>query len=450
LKLASPILKPMPRATIADGPHLFELLRTIRSRRIGCGYRVDAGGDERHPVTGRILHQASGPRRFVSALPPTPLSTEEEALLAWAACGPNGLIAWEASIGGGFEQLLRLVGRTAPEANNVRATDLVVVNDDGAFLYRPTPAITNPVLLPADPDAFLQHLVNWYQDGRTRLADGRPDLDWAQREPAAPHAMLNGSHQYNLNRSGSTWLIPVTDAGALQSGLVDLIFRQRTGLCDDLGGAGIPVFDTLHRDGAVERLIGLGDYERSVLLNSAYPAGAIVQNVRLASESLGLGAWCLSGYYAELVFGLRPDLTPGLGFADGARDDVFPLTRAPSPRYPTGRAVVDDWYARRHGEQGWSGPAAQVLSGPESPYRPEIGRALAEHPDVVPPDWAWDAAAAHINWCIARHGRWPVTYAPLLAGFSVIVHHLDTAYYDRHYRDGLITDRIRQHEERWH
>jgi hypothetical protein len=40
--------------------------------------------------------------------------------------------------------------------------------------------------------------------------------------------------------------------------------------------------------------------------------------------------------------------------------------------------------------------------------------------------------------------------ASLPTGFNAIVHRLDTAYYDRHYRDGLITDRIREHEERWH
>jgi hypothetical protein len=31
-----------------------------------------------------------------------------------------------------------------------------------------------------------------------------------------------------------------------------------------------------------------------------------------------------------------------------------------------------------------------------------------------------------------------------------VVHHLDCAFYDRHYRSGYVTDRIRRHFEAWH
>ena len=68
----------------------FKLLTTIRSRRVGRGYRIDSGTEPKHPVTGRTLKQAAGPMKFVSKKDPLPLTRLEEALLCWAACGPTG------------------------------------------------------------------------------------------------------------------------------------------------------------------------------------------------------------------------------------------------------------------------------------------------------------------------------------------------------------------------
>jgi hypothetical protein len=117
---------------------VFTSLATVRSRRVGAGYRVDSGLTEQHPVSGREMSQDPGPQAFVSELPPQPLSEDEQALLAWAICGPNGVVAWEASVSGSFSQLVSLRGRTAPEPNNTLATDLLVIDDTGVQLYRPT------------------------------------------------------------------------------------------------------------------------------------------------------------------------------------------------------------------------------------------------------------------------------------------------------------------------
>ncbi|MFP5220402.1 MAG: hypothetical protein ACLGIG_11850, partial [Actinomycetes bacterium] len=120
------------------GSELFSLLGSVRGRRVGAGYRVDSGTTERHSVTGREMQQGAGPQAFVSELEPQPLTEDEQALLAGATCGPNGVVAWEASVTGSFSQLVSLRGRTAPDPNNTLATDLLVVDDDGVWLYRPT------------------------------------------------------------------------------------------------------------------------------------------------------------------------------------------------------------------------------------------------------------------------------------------------------------------------
>ena len=49
-------------------PSVFQLLTTVRSRRVGHGYRIDSGTEYKHPVTGRTLKQAAGPMKFVSKI----------------------------------------------------------------------------------------------------------------------------------------------------------------------------------------------------------------------------------------------------------------------------------------------------------------------------------------------------------------------------------------------
>ena len=103
----------------------FKLCTTIRSRRVGRGYRIDSGTEFKHPVTGRAISQQKGPMQFISKKEPKPLSKLEEALICWSACGPNGLVAWDISLDGGFHELTWIAGRTTPEAES-RPPALVV------------------------------------------------------------------------------------------------------------------------------------------------------------------------------------------------------------------------------------------------------------------------------------------------------------------------------------
>ena len=43
-----------------------------------------------------------------------------------------------------------------------------------------------------------------------------------------------------------------------------------------------------------------------------------------------------------------------------------------------------------------------------------------------------------------------MTFNPLQMHFGVVVHHLDTDFYDQYYKDGYVTDRHRDHEHNWH
>ena len=447
--------------TFHEGASLFALLSTVRSRRVGTGYRIDAGAGEPHPVTGRPLPGGEGPQRFVSARAPQPLGADEKALLAWATCGPNGIVAWEAAASGSFHQLAGTRGRTAPEPNNTLATDLLVVDDDGVHLYRPAAPWPQPghAVGPAEVREF-------WRTGLVTLSPARPDLDAALRLPAAPRTPLLGTHQDNFNRPGSVWFLPVTDAGRLLSGVLDLFAGKRCYVVDDFSGDVPAGLERFVRSGLLDHPVPLSAYEAGILRTSTYPAGCMVQNTRLAAEAMGLGAWCLSGYDTAVVFGAHPEVTAGLGFTVGPVNPAAPLpagrrhthalgdaktsTSVPSPRYPDARTLVQSWFDERYGAGAWGDPEHGLLTGPESPWPAERGRVLAQHPATRLPDWVWEAAEAYVGYCVERFGQFPVTYDPMLAGFGTVVHHVDTDYYDDHLRPGYVTPAVRRHDETWH
>lgn len=451
-------------AAFQAGASLFTLLSSVRSRRLGAGYQVDAG-PQAHPVTGRTLPTGTGPQHFVSRRAPQPLSVDETALLAWATCGPNGIIAWEAAASGSFHQLSSTRGRTAPEPNNTLATDLLVIDDDGAHLYRPRPSAAGQ--WPHGADRVGPEQVRQFWDtGRTTVSDRRPDLDASLRLPGAPRTPVLGTHQDNFNRPGSVWLLPVTDAGRLLSGMLDLFAGRRCFLVDDFSDGALAGLDRFVRDGLLDHPVPLSSYEQGVLRTSLYPAGCMVQNTRLAAEAMGLGAWCFSGYDPYVVLGGHPEVTRGLGFTVGAANPRAPLpggrrhthglagllasTSVPSPQYPDPRTLVQAWHDERYGPGAWGDPDNGLLVGPESPWPAERGRRLASFPGTRLPAWVWDAAEAYITYCIERFGQFPVTYDPTVAGFGTVVHHLDTDYYDTHLQPGYLTDSHHEHDGRWH
>ncbi len=455
------------RRAFQGTPSVFELLRTVRSRRVGQGYRIDSGTTDPHPVTGRLMAQESGPNRFVSEEPPVRLTELEEALLAWAACGPNGIVTWDISFDGGFNQLVHAAGRTAPEPNNSHATDLLIINDQGVSLYRPDLTRAETVLMDGEGDNRLDSILDWYRSGRTQILPHRPDVDWAMRKPALPFSPLNGPHQFNMNLPGTTWFLPITDVARLHNGIVDLFATRHVYLVDDFAGDRPAGVERWRESGRLERPLPLSVYEQGVLQAETYPAGCIVQNLRLAAEALGLGTWCFSGHDSEILMGVHPDLASGLKFqyepenhrvpmASGRRQifglpGVIEATYVPSPGFPDAATLVSYWREARYGASTWtdSGPGNLVSRG-QSPWSVHRADELRTHPRAFVDDWAWDATAAFIGYCVDVYGQWPVTYCSLQCGFGVVVHHVDPAFYDRHYRPGYITDRIKSHFDDWH
>jgi hypothetical protein len=461
------------RRAFEEGPSAFELLRGMRTRRVGLGYRIDSGTTEKHPVTGREMSQMKGPMEFVSQKEPVALTEVEEALLAWAACGLNGIAAWDISLDGGFHELNEIAGRTASAPGNSWAHDLLIINDDGAFIYNPGKNVTNTIEMALNGHAEAgryDKVLEWYRSGCTQILDERPDIDFMTRIPGVHNATLMGPYQYNINRPGTSWMIPITDAGKLNDAIINFHDAWHMYMIDEWNGGRPAGVEQWIGEGKLELGIPIAAEEQLIFQVEMYPAGIMVQNIKLACEALGLGHWNFCGFNPDILFGAMPDLTRGLGFQVEPPNPKAPIstgqlkvygiegvktaTYCPSPQYPTAESLVDAWWESKYGEGRWGDP------GPKNLLREAQGMGpwkndsyvdgILNHPRHKPEPWCKEATTAYIQYCIDNFGQWPVTYNPMQAHFGVVVHHLDTDFYDQHYRPGYLHERHHNHFNNWH
>ncbi len=102
----------------------YPLVQTLierRSRRFGKGMRLNGG-----------------PLAYASAYSPEPLSLEEEAALAFAACGITGYAlaelpyeSGEVPEAGGGNIMIGFIGRTVASGHALHYVTVFVINDDG-------------------------------------------------------------------------------------------------------------------------------------------------------------------------------------------------------------------------------------------------------------------------------------------------------------------------------
>lgn len=442
-----------------------QLLASLRSRRVARGYKIESGEEEQHQTTGRSLHQQRGPLAFASEHPVVPLTEVEEAIVAWSACGPNGMAHWDIAVHGGFHELVRIAGRTAAGPGNSFAHDLLIIKDQGAFIYDPGEERERMVEIQSEDD--YHKVLDWYRQGCTRITEKRPDIDWGLRAPGAPNASLFGPYQYNINRDGTTWFIPITDIGWLYfSVMLNLFDAWHLYFTDDRTGEPAGVGQWVE-EGKLEFPITISQIEQFIFQVETYPPGSIVQNMRLAAEAMGLGNWIFCGFFDDLLMGAFPDIAQGLGFraeplnerapaASGALkiygvEGVKEATYVPSPRYPDGTSVMNAMMEEKYGQgRTMSRGEDNWMLTHGGPFKAETVREIVSHPEVQVSDWAVEAAIAYVDYCVENYGQCPVYFNPMQCNFGAVIHHVDEAFYERYYDGSSVTPAIRQHMATWH
>jgi hypothetical protein len=402
---------------------------------------------------------------FTSEQPTVPLSEVEEAIITWSACGPNGMAHWDIATAGGFHELVTIAGRTAAGPGNSFATDLLVVKDDGTYVYKPGEERERMVEIQSEQD--YDKVLRWYRNGMHKVLDGRPDIDWALRAPGAPNASLFGPYQYNLNRPGTTWFIPITDIGWLYfSVMLNLFDAWHLYFTDDRTGEPAGTAQWVG-EGKLEFPITISQIEQFIFQVETYPTGSMVQNMRLAAEAMGLGNWIFCGYFDDVLMGAFPDVAQGLRFRNEPLNERAPLasgalktfgvegvkeaTYVPSPKYADGRAIMNAMMEEKYGlgrtmskgEDNW------MLSH-KGPYSADVVRNIVNSPVVQVSDWAVEACAAYVDYCVENYGQCPVYFNPMQCNFGAVIHHVDPAFYERYYDGTSVTPTIREHTSTWH
>jgi hypothetical protein len=301
-----------------------------------------------------------------------------------------------------------------------------------------------------------------------KILDGRPDVDWALRAPGAPNASLFGPYQYNMNRPGTTWFIPITDHGWLYfSVLLNIFDAWHIYVVDDATGEPAGTAQWVE-EGKLEFPIAISQIEQFIFQVETYAPGSMVQNMRLAAESMGLGNWIFCGFFDDVLMGAFPDVAKGLGFQHEPLNEKAPAacgalktfgapgvkegSYVPSPKYADGRAVVaammDEKYGigrtMSKGEDNW-------MLTHKGPYRSaDTVKQIVNSPQTQISDWAVEAVAAYVDYCVAKYGQCPVYFNPLQCNFGAVIHHVDTAFYEQYYDGSSVTDDIREHMGHWH
>jgi hypothetical protein len=160
-----------------------KILRERRSRRFGLGMKM-----------------ATGPMAYQSGHPGIRLTEEEEALLAFAACGVTGYaladLIYEQGQGGTI--MSRLLGRTIPSGDAANTVALLVMNQDATYYVKRPQDFAASEIPELVQLAERGEFVELYRRSRVKIRDGRvaPSLEpifnincnlWSLYDPAATY-----------------------------------------------------------------------------------------------------------------------------------------------------------------------------------------------------------------------------------------------------------------------
>jgi hypothetical protein len=435
-------------------PTLFEVLLNRRSRRVGLGMSIPAG-----------------PFKYKSPHQPVPLTEDEEAALAFAACGVTDYALADLSYGAGEggSMLVGRLGRTIASPDAVHAVAVVITNDRGTWLLK------RPQDFAAGEFAELTRLA---REGALTEIYRRSRIQLSDRRTAPP---LDPGYNFSINRwslyaPGTTYLLPIIETTALTLNALLELFGEDMGifLRDERNwfrAAGVARFARskgghLHDDPHELRTASIQMMETSLLESMATEHGMVLQNLALMTEALGLGgfpnfarhefSWFKAlgfrmstmpaSHYAGAPwflsaparwFGKDPLLTYPLGLEQDNRVLLKPFC---PPYYQSMEEAVRAFVETKFGADGTYRGGAQQCSWREAASR------AADIP--APSAAAVDATIAYCEYVYRRYRRFPAYTAPFRTVIGFQVCRVDVDFYDRFYENDALPEAVRRSTER--
>ena len=434
---------------------LLQILRERRSRRFGMGMRM-----------------ASGPLAYKSAHAPVRLTEEEEAILAFAACGVTGYaladLMYERGQGGTI--MSHLLARTIPSGDAAQTIGLVMMNADATY-YIKRPQDFAPEEIPELAELAAQEkYVELYRRSRVKLRDGRVS-------PSMEPIFNINCNQWSLYDAAATYFLPVNELTWIYLNGILEIFNETNNVyvLDERASfrpAGLKRFARsrgghLDDDAARGRVITIQQLETFVTEFVTAEHGMMIQNIALMVQAMGLGGfphWAAHafGWFEALGFrmgemkasrylGMSPVLSTFLRwlgrdgpvpYVQGLEIDGKPLLKPMCPPYyPSMEAAVRAFVEHKVGANGifrgnarhsaWRDPAAVAEASP------------------APSEANVEAVIAYCEYVWRRYGRFPAYQPPMRTLLGFQVNHVDCDFYDRFYKPGAVSDAQREHMNAW-
>lgn len=407
-----------------------------------------------------------GPLAFRSRQEPSPLTEDEEAVLAWAACGVTGPaladLCYAAGQGGNI--MAGLTGRTVASGDGLQTVALVVMNDRGTWLQ------PRPQDLPAAEigqlidDSRREAFTAAWQRTRIPLAPGRV-------HPRVEPIVNINANRWSLHVPGSSYFLPIGDLTPMYlNGLLEIL-NEDTGVyvLDErrhYQPAGLARFARsrgghLDDDPAHGKVITIRQLEQFVTDFVNLEMGMVIQNLGLMTQALGLGgfphfanhefAWfealgfTMSRMPASRYLGTGALVAAGLKLL--GKDVPVPLALRLEregrtlmqalcpPHFESMTAAVRHMVDRKFGRNGIFRGGAPV-TGWKNP-----GATTGAVPGVT--DRAVAATTAYCEYVWQRYGRFPVHVPPFRCGLGHQAMRLDPEFYDRFYQSDALSDRQR-------
>jgi hypothetical protein len=429
---------------------LLTALKERRSRRFGLGMKIPAG-----PLAYESRHQ------------PRPLTEDEEAALAFAACGVTGHALADLCYapGGGGSIMGGLVARTIASGDGLQTVNLVVINDTTTFLIRKPrelPAGDIPQLIELGKRSEFTEL---YRRSRVKIKDGR------SAPPTEPLFNIN-ANKWSAHAPGTSYFLPINDLTFMYiNGLLEIL-NETTGvfLLDERNHfrpAGLGKF-ARSRGGHLEDnpqkglVATVRQVEQFVTEFVTIEQGMMLQNLGLMAQALGLGGFpnfanhefgwfqALGFQMAEMPVNRYVGAGPIVSFAMNL------LGRNPKIPYPiglerNGEALLKPFCPPHYPTIAAAVRAvAEIKFGARGIFRDAGGTsAWLKHSEVVQQAPATSEAAiaattAYCEYLWQRYGRFPVYMPPYRTVLGFQACHLDAEFYDRFYQPEALAQNQRE------
>jgi hypothetical protein len=400
---------------------------------------------------------AGGPLAYASTRPPEPLTLEEEAALAFAACGITGYALAELPYDAGGNIMTHFVGRTVASGDAMHDVAVFVLNDDGAWMLRRPqdfPRAELPALIEA---ARAQRLTDLYERQRVRIADRRPDVP---RE--LPH--VPPFNQWMANVPGTTYFLGVGELTALYINVVLSAFSEDFAyfVVDERNGfrpAGVERFGRsrggfLCDDMRGGRVATIAALETWIAEFVAIEQGGILQNLGLMTQALGLGGFPHFaahpfGWFQALGFRMQDVPLSRAIAASGVqgaamrvlgrdlpvptavgleRDGTVLIRPFCPPYYRTMAEAVTAFVEYKYAAGTGTFRDGGAVTGWRDGERVQAG--IPKYPDRT-----IDAAASYCEYIYGRYGRFPAMCGPFRTILAYQAHRLDPEFYEKFYRE---------------